>query len=193
MYSLKVVHQYYDRLRAITFSFKTIATNAQNFIDPIIRHDKIFDIFSSCSNLNKKVQTFVEQLQDEGKFYVEGSIDVYNSTDENILQGSYVGYVFSSTMLLFTLDDKKKKKSLRHEATIAIDETSISSAILNTNAEFVLNFITGPVITFRDVGLTGDFWVNSIKNAMLDRIGRSNLLEKRHSSKKLIKQTKKKN
>jgi len=86
---------------------------------------------------------------------------------------------------------KRRKKTLRHETTIAVDETSIMSVILNTNAEFIINFISGSVITFRDNGLTGDLWVNSIKTSMHDRVN-PNMLEKKNSNKKL-KPSKKKN
>jgi len=63
---------------------------------------------------------------------------------------------------------KRKKKSLSYIAYYNIDETTVDSCILNTNAEFKLQFFSGKELTFRDNGLTGDQWVNGIKSAIFD-------------------------
>jgi len=86
---------------------------------------------------------------------------------------------------------KRKKKSLKFESSLAIDETSLEIVTLVNNAEFTLKFINGGVLIIRDNGLTGDFWVTCIKSAMFDRLGGPTPLEKRQSSRKL-KMTKKK-
>jgi len=91
------------------------------------------------------------------------------------------------------LTTRRKKKSLKFESSLTIDETSVDTVTLITNAEFKIQFLTGAVLTFRDSGLTGDLWVGCIKSSMYDKMsGGTPSLEKRHSSKKLKVTTKQK-
>jgi len=110
MYALKSGHQYYERIKTFTLTFKNLSLNAKNFIDPVILNDKLIDIITSCTNLNKRCQQSLEQIKDSGKFYMEGPLDLYSTTDETITPGSYYVYIFSTLIIIFTMDDKKKKK-----------------------------------------------------------------------------------
>jgi len=134
---------------------------------PHILNEKIQDITANCSTINKKITSIFDILQQNGHYYHDGLVEM-STSDQFLEPETYHVYIFSTFLIVF-IPDKRKKKSIKFETIITKED--IMNVTINPNLDTIIQLDGIEVTIKRDNNLQKQYaWYNSIRACIEDNI-----------------------